>query len=135
MEIHDLDRFNKLAEAVGNRYQAIMFLSDTARCLGRKYACYRLSESALLEWVITGTCPYSKAAMERRKIISEDVDHIDEYLEYVDDDTVQAVVRKLYKQSINEHHLILCKDENLSSGRRSRINILLRMIWYHFDCK
>lgn len=132
MVIEDLDRFRLLEEACGSRYLAVRYISNVSRTLGHQNEEYYLSESKLLQWVLTGTCPYSKSKLEYRRYIFEQLDDLDEYLYYVEDKVVYKTVRSLYKQSIRNKKLTYCTDQNITQGQRSRINILLRMIWYGF---
>jgi len=132
MDMKDLNKIKTIEKACGNRYLAIKILSKHARQLGEKNKVYHISESKLLEWILTGECPYTKNELALRKLISENVDNIYDYLSDVDDELVCDRVTELYKQSIRKRRLQSCTDKDISPGRRSRINILLRMIWYQF---
>lgn len=133
MNLHNLERFKELERSCGNRYLAIRFISTNARDLGQDNQDYHISESYLIEWVLTGKCPYTEQELARRKEVHENVDNINEYLSYVDDEDIRDEVRKLYKTSVQTKHLTYCTNKALSRGRRSRVNVLLRMIWYHFS--
>lgn len=131
METLNLCEFNKLAEACGNRYVAIKWLSSETRRLFAKNRNYSLLESRVLTWALTGTCPYSRFELERRNI-SHKVDHIDELLEFVLDEDVCNEVRTFYKISVKNKQLTLCDRVDLGESRLERTNILLRMAWYNF---
>lgn len=128
----EFEAFNKIEQACGNRYMAIMLLAKAARNLGNKFHSACICESKLIQWILTGSCPYSKSKLETRKIISETIDDIEDQLEFVDDEIVRQEVIKQYKQSIKNKRLTLCNNTDISEGKTARINILLRMIWYHF---
>lgn len=130
MELCELEKLKQIEEACGNKYLAIKILSKKTRELGKQNRVYHISESKLLQWILTGECPYSTAELDLRKMVSENVDNINEYLAYVDDEEVCDIVRELYKTSIRNRHLTYYTDKSISPGRVSRINILLRMIWY-----
>lgn len=132
MDMKDLEKLKTIEEACGNKYLAIKILSRSARRLGEKNAVYHISESKLLEWILTGKCPYTKNELAVRKLISENVDNIYDYLSYVDDEVVCDKVIELYKRSVQKRQLQRCTDKSISPGKQSRINILLRMIWYQF---
>lgn len=132
MVIHDLDRFNNIAEACGNRYVAIQLIAKAARSLGQATRHYSISESKLLEWIITGSCPYSQKSLERRQVFNEKLDDVMDILCYVTDQIVIDEVTVCYRNSIRHRKLTLCKREDISKHRVNRINILLRMIWYNF---
>ena len=130
MKIEDFDRFNELAESCGNRYVAVIWVANWARNLGEQYADYHISESKLLEWVITGHCPYTHSQLESRRQNQIDESIIESVLEWVTDADVESEVRELYKKSVKSRKLIISQNTNLSLGQQTRTNILLRMIWY-----
>lgn len=129
MVIDDLYTFDRLAESCGNRYLAVMFLSESARKLGSKKKDYQIAESKLLQWVLTGTCPYSNKQLDRMKKKVSD-DGIENILSWVSDQFVVDKVRFLYKSSIRRRKLLYYRDSKLTKSKVDRINILLRMIWY-----
>lgn len=129
MEIEDLNRFNQLAESCGNRYLAVQLVAKWSRALFKETSQYHLLESKILTWVLTGHCPYVESQLNSR-VVNHDDDYINEILEWVTDEDVVEEVQKLYKQSIHNHKLLECSNENLLSGQKSRANVLLRMIWY-----
>lgn len=129
MVIDDLYNFDKLVEACGNRYLAVMFISESARKLGQQQSKYQISESKLIQWILTGECPYTEVQLAARKKreIDEGVDLI---LCWVYDAEVVTEVKKCYKKSVNRQKLIYATSHNLPQSKIDRINILLRMIWY-----
>ena len=129
MEIKDLQAFSEIEKACGNRYIAVQLISDIARRLGQHTKEYQISESKLLEWILTGQCPYSKSQLEARRERPADR-ALDDLLCWVSDESVVKLVRKFYKQSIKQRHLVECFDEKLHPSRIDRANILLRMHWY-----
>jgi hypothetical protein len=129
MKIEDLDRFNELAESCGNRYLAVTWVANCARNLGKQYADYHIPESKLLDWVITGHCPYTDSQLERRRQNQIDESIIESVLEWVTDADVESEVRRLYKKSVKSRKLITSENTNLSPGQQTRTGILLRMIW------
>lgn len=129
MVIKDLERFEELAKSCGNHYLAIRWISQWARELGSEYSDYQISESKLLEWVVSGKCPYLENQLEARRVICTD-DGISDFLEWVMDDEIVDEVKSLYKQSVRKHKLQTCKRTDFNQYRISRTNILLRMIWY-----
>ena len=129
MVISDFKLFQEFEKSCGNKYLAVKFIASAARKLGKEKSKYHITESKLIQWVLTGECPYTRAQMEAMyRDPSED--KIDEVLCWISDDAVSNRVRKLYKESIRNRHLIMCEDTNISKSRVDRINILLRMIWF-----
>lgn len=134
MAIEDILRFNEFAESVGNRYLASKIIAKWARELGKEYKDYYIVESKLLQWVVTGRCPYVEAELESRKI-ETDYDRVKDFLSWVMDEEVFEEVISLYKESVRHQHLQRCDNTKMNSSRRSRVNILLRMIWYSSSIK
>lgn len=131
MEIQHSEQFEKIAKACGNRYTAIKWLARRTRELEEKTKDYHIAESKMITWALTGQCPYSDVQLERRKHLAK-VDHLSEILEFVTDKEVKDEVITFYKLSVRQKGLQLCDRVELGSSRLSRINILLRMAWYHF---
>lgn len=129
MGIEELVRFNELAESCGNKYLAIKFISYNARMLGHETREYHLVDSKLIDWVLHGKCPYNSEEMLHRRIV-ENTDNVEEFLSWVEDTEVKDEVKRLYKLSVNKHYLMCCDNNNLSPGKVSRVNVLLRMLWY-----
>lgn len=134
MRMSDFSRFNELAESVGNKYLAIQLISEWARELGREYKDYYIVESKLLQWVITGRCPYVESELESRKFVT-DYDKVEDFLSWVMDTEVSSEVKRLYKKSVRNQHLQRCDNKQLSESRKNRVDILLRMIWYSSSIK
>lgn len=133
MEIQDLERFQKIEEAWGSRYLAVKFIALVARRWGSEGRAYKISESKLIDWVLTGKCPYSHSKLETRKYISERIDDLNEKLCEVLDPVVVDEVKHCYKQSIKNKRLTYTTRTDISPYVVSRINILLRMIWFSFS--
>lgn len=123
--------FEKLAEACGNRYAAIKWLSKQTRKLYKEKSCYKISEAKMLTWALTGKCPYSDSQLALRKHIYE-IDNLSEILEFVTDKEVINSVRTFYILSVRNKKLTLCDTNDLGENRLARVNILLRMAWYNF---
>ena len=128
MEIKDLFAFKELETKCGNRYLAIKYLSDSARKLGKQYKEYHISESKLIQWALTGRCPYSENHMWRRLHANDD--GLDEFLIWITDTEIADEVKRCYKQSVRNRCLTLCEDNYFSQSQLDRINVLLRMAWY-----
>ena len=125
----NLALFNKLANICGNRYLAVKYLSSQSRSLGAQSEGTVL-ESKLLTWALTGTPPYSIEEMRRRKEYDSDVAELEDYLCYVDDEEVANQVRKYYRISLRNRHVVLDDSSTLDTYRQMRVNVILRMIWY-----
>lgn len=129
MEIKDLDRFRELAESCGNQYLAINLISRWARELGDQYADCQIDESKLLQWVITGHCPYLESELAYRRIRNDD-STLNDILEWVTDNEISDEVRDLYRLSVKQKHIVYCIRADFNQSQIDRVNILLRMAWY-----
>lgn len=129
MVTKDLDRFQELEESCGSRYLAVQFISKWARGFGQEYKRYSIAESKLIQWVISGKCPYTEAQLLHRTIVSND-DGLEDFLCWVSDEEIQNEVKHLYKLSIKHKHLVYCKRADFTNGQVSRTNVLLRMFWF-----
>lgn len=133
MVTEDLYRFEHLSEKLGNRYLAVRFISSSARSLGVEKKEYHIAESKLIQWILTGHCPYTEKQLQSRRAVSDD-DGVDDFLSWVSDQDIVDEVKSLYKSSVKMHSIVYCKNNKFNQGQIDRINILLRMIWYSI-CK
>ena len=129
MVTKDFERFNEFSHSCGNTFLAVRTVAKWARDLGIKFHEYHISESKLIQMIISGGCYYTDAEMLKRRTYSDD-DHIDDILNWVIDDDIVAEVKRLYRSSIKERHLTSCDSDRFTKGQTSKINILLKMIWY-----
>lgn len=132
MEIRELKCMESIEQALGNKFLSCMIVSELARRLGtsKGYYKYHLSESALIEWVVTGKTHYSKLNLENRIAVTEHIDDIDNVLCWVSDEEIVEEVKSLYKESIRNRKLLTCQRKDFNTYQRDRSNILLRLIWY-----
>lgn len=130
MVIEDFNIFNNYAQSCGNRFEAVNLISRWARNLGGQFNEYRISESKLLSTVLSGKWFYSQSEMERRKI-ADSLDDVDDFLSWTLDKHIVSEIKRMYSLSIrSKHGLLLSKNNIFSKGELTKINILLRMIWY-----
>ena len=129
MVINDSVRFDEFAKSCGNKYLAVRIIARWARDLGEKFSEYSISESKLIEIVLNGKWYYTEYEMMQRRRASDD-DHLEEFLDWVLDETIIEEVKYLYQKSVKNRGLQLCTNPYFTSGQRSKTNILLRMLWY-----
>lgn len=129
MVIDDVRRFEEISSVVGNRYQAVNLISKMARKLGRANSDYQISEPQLIQWVLTGECPYTKSQLELRRLVAKNCD-LDDILAWVDDLEVCRAVETTYSESLKQRKLLEFIDNGLGTFRTQRVNILLRIAWY-----
>lgn len=128
---HTISEFERLADACGNRYFAIQWVTKLTRKLEEHTKNYNIPESKMITWALTGQCPYSDFEFDQRKR-PDLLDRVNDLLEFVSDDEVKQEVRTFYKLSVKHRKLTLCDRVDLGRSRLSRVNILLRMAWNNF---
>ena len=122
------DKFNELCKALGSNYAAVAYITKLAR---KKMSSrnYQMLESEAISWVLTGVEPKVRKKIDIRAHFEYNI--VEDILCLVDDVAVCKLVRKSYGESLKRHHLIYCYHSTLDKGRRSRVRILTRMIWYN----
>lgn len=131
MVLNDIKRFNEFADSCVNRYVAVQTIAKWARDLGSELSDYRISESKLIEIILNGKY-YTKGELSQRKR-DDDPDHISDILEWAIDEKIVDEVKRLYRLSIKNKRLQSCNNTKFTSGEQSKINILLRMLWYSIE--
>lgn len=129
MNVSQYSRFQDFAKDCGNRFLAIKFLVRWARDLGSEFSEYHISESKLLDTVFSGRCFYSSEQLVRRKSYTE-YDEIEDFLSWTLDKNIVKEVKRAYIQSLRNKKLTLSNSKKFTKGECSKINVLLRMIWY-----
>lgn len=124
--------FDELVDKCGNRYLAVKFISKKARFLDSKLAKSVLI-SKLMTWVLTGKEIDIESNINNLYKLNPDLIVMENYLEFVGDESVKRQVRKSYIASVRNRHLVYDTSEGLNRYKQNRANILLRMIWYQFE--
>lgn len=132
MDLSEQRMFDELADKCGNRYLAVKFISKKARFLDSKLAKSVLI-SKLMTWVLTGREIDIESNINNLYKLNPDLIVMENYLEFVEDESVKRQVRKSYIASVRNRHLVYDTSEGLNRYKQNRANILLRMIWYQFE--
>lgn len=118
-------------EESGNIFEAINNWADDANRIAYQTQG-KLSKSECLDGCLTSTLP--KDYKKRKRVVDAEVEYIENFihkaLSEVDDNKVKTCVIKTLDCSRNTHNLTYFYDDDLTSGQRSRVRILSRMIWY-----
>ena len=128
--LKQLQRFNQLVDTLGSPYAATNYLARLARKLLVDND-NRLLESEAITWALTGEKP--KLHRKRADYSLPSMEIVDEVLCYVDDEDVCESVKDSYNKSLQAKHLIYCYSHELTEYQRSRVRILMRMIWYNIQ--
>lgn len=132
MDLSEQRMFDELVDKCGNRYLAVKFISKKARFLDSKLAKSVLI-SKLMTWVLTGKEIDIESNINNLYKLNPDLIVMENYLEFVGDESVKRQVRKSYIASVRNRHLVYDTSEGLNRYKQNRANILLRMIWYQFE--
>lgn len=117
--------FKHLCDACGSKFLAIKFVSEIARKL--VHSKYNWSiESRLISWAITGEKPPVGINVN----INPEIQEVEDFLTYIDDEDVKLSVLNSYVLSVQSHHLVFSYDSSMDEYRKTRTRVLTRMIWY-----
>ena len=129
MSLSELDQFNELARACGNRYLAVQYIAKASRYLNRTIP-ERVLESKLISWALTGEKPDLSKYTATFYLENPEIADVLYFLDYVEDIRVKKAVIALYRASVNKKHLTYTCDEYIDPAIESRVRVLLRMLWY-----
>ena len=83
----------------------------------------RITTSSALDFAARGIVPDPKDYPGHR------LDRVKEYLTYVDDIEIKSAVISSYEESLKKYHLIYLYNNVDDEHRRSRIRIILNILW------
>jgi len=83
----------------------------------------RITTSSALDFAARGLVPDPKDYPDHR------LDRVKEYLTYVDDIEIKSAVISSYEESLKKYHLIYLYNNVDDEHRRSRIRIILNILW------
>ena len=113
--------YNELAKAVGP-YAATMYMAEEA-----KHSCnilsHRITTAVALNYAANGRIPDPKDFPDHR------LDRVKEYITYIDDIEIKSAVIVSYEESLKNHDLIYCYNTIQDAPRRTRIRIIMNILW------
>lgn len=113
--------YNELAKIHGPFY-ATMQIAKNAREIAKSLE-YRISDSEALSYAANGMTPNPKDYPDKR------LNRVKEYISYIDDEEVRLAILDSYEQSLKKYYLIYDYKSIGDEPRRSRIRIILNILW------
>ena len=113
--------FNELSKQMGP-YAATMYMAKEA-----KHSCETLSNrittAVAIDYAARGEIPDPKDFPDHR------LDRVKEYITYIDDVEVKSAIIASYEESLKNHNLIYCYNTVQDAPRRTRIRIIMNILW------
>lgn len=121
MPLTDNPKYKELCQQ-GNQYLAVMQLAEETRKICDNLP-NRILESTALDFAARGEIPNPKDFPDYR------LNRVKEYLKYVDDIEIKSAVLKSYEQSLAKNNLVYYYNTVEDEPRRSRIRIIMNILW------
>ena len=113
--------FNALSKQVGP-YAATMVMAKEA-----KHSCdvlsHRITTAVALDYAANGRIPDPKDFPDHR------LDRVKEYISYIDDIEIKSAIIASYEESLKQQDLIYIYNTVQDEPRRSRIRIIMNILW------
>lgn len=121
MSLTNHPEFDRLSKQYGS-YYATMQIAKNAREIAKSLE-YRISDSEALTYAANGMTPNPKDYPDKR------LNRVKEYISYIDDEEVRLAILDSYEQSLKNYYLIYDYKSIGDEPRRSRIRIILNILW------
>lgn len=113
--------YNELKESLGP-YIAVIAIADNTReicdSLDNRITCAKA-----LDFAARGQVPDPKDYPDHR------LDRVKDYISYINDKEIKAAIISSYEESLKKYHLIYDYQNVDDEPRRSRIRIILNILW------
>lgn len=113
--------YKELNETLGP-YYAVIEIAQNAREIASELD-NRITVSSALDFAAQGLVPDPKDYPDHR------LDRVKDYLTYVDDRDIKNAVIDSYEESLKKFHLVFIYNNIDDEYRRSRVRIILRILW------
>lgn len=113
--------YKELNQTLGP-YYAVIEIAQNAREIASELD-NRITVSSALDFAARGLVPDPKDYPDHR------LDRVKDYLVYVDDRDVKNAVIDSYEESLKKFHLVFIYNNIDDEPRRSRVRIILRILW------
>lgn len=113
--------YNELKETLGP-YIAVIAIADNTREICSSLE-NRITCSQALDYAARGLMPDPKDFPDHR------LDRVKDYISYIDDSEIRAAIIDSYEQSLKKYHLVYVYNSIDDEPRRSRIRIILNILW------
>lgn len=113
--------YNNLAESIGP-YYATLEIADIAKEITSSLD-NRITTSSALDFAARGVLPNPKDYPDHR------LDRVKDYISYIDDREIKSAIIDSYEESLKKFHLVYVYNSVNDEPRRSRIRIILNILW------
>ena len=113
--------YNNLAESIGP-YYATLEIADIAKEITSSLD-NRITMSSALDFAARGILPNPKDYPDHR------LDRVKDYISYIDDREIKSAIIDSYEESLKKFHLVYVYNSVNDEPRRSRIRIILNILW------
>ena len=113
--------YDNLAESIGP-YYATLEIADITKEITLSLD-NRITTSSALDFAARGILPNPKDYPDHR------LDRVKDYISYIDDSDVKNAVIDSYEESLKKFHLVFIYNNIDDEYRRSRIRIILNILW------
>lgn len=113
--------YNELKESIGP-YRATLVIAENAREIAISLD-NRITDASALDFAARGLLPDPKDYPDHR------LDRVKSYIDYIDDKEIKQSIIDSYEESLKKYHLCYIYNNIEDEPRRSRIRIILRILW------
>lgn len=113
--------YNELKETLGP-YIAVIAIADNTREICSSLE-NRITCSQALDYAARGLVPDPKDFPDHR------LDRVKDYISYIDDSEIRTAIIDSYEESLKKYHLVYIYNNIIDEPRRSRIRIILNILW------
>ena len=113
--------YRQLTNEVGP-YEAVMILARQTREITSSLD-NRITVSEALDYAANGLLPNPKDYPDHR------LDRVKDYISYISDNEIKAAIISSYEESLKKYHLIYDYQNVDDEPRRSRVRIILNILW------
>ena len=112
----------KELDAVVGPYEAVMILANQTREIASSLD-NRITVAEALDFAANGLLPDPKDYPDHR------LDRVKDYISYISDKELKAAIISSYEESLKKYHLIYDYQNIDDEPRRSRLRIILNILW------
>lgn len=113
--------YKELEKSLGP-YAAVMQIAKNTREISASLD-NRISYATALDYACRGEIPNPKDFPDHR------LDRVKDYISYIDDIEITNAIIASYEESLRKYNLVYIYNNIVDEPRRSRIRIILRILW------
>lgn len=113
--------YNELKEVIGP-YRAALIIAENAREISSSLE-NRITDASALDYAARGVIPDPKDFPDHR------LDRVKDYISYINDIEIKSAIISSYEESLKKYHLVYLYNNVNDEPRKSRIRIILNILW------